>query len=183
MLHFLPEQNKKYMWLEYVGRVSIFVLFFLLLAMLFLISLFLPSFIFSVFNNQTVENQLVSIEATNKAAGIDPVAVIASANGMTKVFSDEDVSGTLVSDIIAKIVSLKNQNIQIASITMTENPGVSKTFVIDGIAATRDGLTAFDNNLMAEGSFSNVTLPVSDLINDTNDTFTITLTYNYTTFK
>jgi hypothetical protein len=182
MLHFLPEQNTKQVRLEYIMRVCIYAFFFIFLASLLLISLFLPSVIFSVFNNQTAQSQLVSILAVNNAEGIDPTTVIAGANGMTKVFSGEDASSTELSDIVGKIVSLKNTNVQIASIVMTENPG-TKTFVVSGTAMTRDDLTAFDNALVNSGIFASVNLPVSDLIDDTNDTFAITLAYNYMTFK
>jgi hypothetical protein len=180
MLHFLPEQNKKQITIEYLLRVSVYLFRFILCAIVLLIVLFLPSLIFSTYKNTTVKNQLASIHTVNTAGGEDPVTVIKNANALGQVFLVTLAPAPFVSDTIKKIISLKDSDIQISNITVSEDTG-SETYVIVGISKTRDGLTTFDNNLITDGTFSHIDLPVADLIADTNNNFTITLTYTYKT--
>jgi hypothetical protein len=183
MLHFLPQKNRKQIFLEYGTRFLILLFVFIFIAGIFLIVLFSPSFIFSTYKDQTVKNQLASAGILQQSNDNDPMRIIKNANALLPVLSDEDASGMLTSDLIQKIVSLKNQNVHIQSIAMTDISGASKTFVITGTADTRDDLTAYDNSLSIDGTFSHIDLPVSDLIADADNQFTITLMYTYTPSK
>jgi len=178
MLNFLPQNNKKKIILEYLSRILIMLLIFLFFAVVLLISLFIPSIIFSKYKNQTVKNQLESIKITNINENQDPIELIKKINTMIGILSGGNTVSLLMSNTIQKIISLKNKDIEILSISISDNSTSSEKIIINGIAKTRDGLTLFDKDLKNDGLFYSVDLPISNLIKNTNAQFTITLIYN-----
>ncbi len=79
------------------------------------------------------------------------------------------------SDVIQKIISIKNANIKITTISI-QNTDSGKQVSISGRSQNRDTLTAFDKSLKIDGFFSNINLPISNLIKDDNPQFNITMT-------
>lgn len=177
MLNFLPQKNKKQIIFEYLLRISIFLLVFIFISSLILISLFIPSFFFAKYKNDTVNSQLESAKQKNINNGEDPIAFIKNVNRLSVALSDN--AGPIVShsNIINKIVSLKNKDIKILSIIITdENDKGGKTVLLNGIAKTRDSLTAFNNDIKSDGFFSSVVFPVSNFIKSADSEFSATLT-------
>ncbi len=178
MLSFLPQNNRKKVIAEYLSRVFVIFLVFLFSSAVILIFLFIPSAIFSKYKNQTVNNQLESIKVADRSKNQDPTELIKKINAMVGMLSNEKTASILMSDMIQKIISLKNKNIQISSISISKDNSASEKIIISGVAKTRDDLTMFDNDLKNDDSFYSVDLPISDLIKNTDAQFTITLVYN-----
>lgn len=174
MLNFLPQKNKNKIIYEYLLRVSILLSIFVFLSTLILISLFIPSFFYTKLKNDTINNQLQLTKQKSAIKGEDPALFIKNVNRLSVALSDN--TAIKYSSVINKIVSLKNKDIKILSINITENESGGKKVLINGTANTRDSLTLFEKEIQTDGSFSTVVFPVSNFIQSTNSDFTASLT-------
>ena len=176
MLNFLPQKNKKQIVSEYSIRTIIFLLAYILISSLILILLFTPSFFFAKYKNDAIDNQSELIKQKNINTNEDPIAFIKNINKLSSALSLSNVSTITYGDIVNKIVSLKNKDIKILSINITEeNDTNNKNISINGIANTRDSLTLFEKDLKTDGYFSSVIFPVSSFIKSSDSTFSATL--------
>jgi len=180
MLNYLQQKNKKQIILEYLLRVSVFLLSSIFITSLILIILFLPSFFFSKYKNDTVNNQLGSITTESSNVKDDPILTIKNTNKLVTGLSQDNASPITYSGIVNKIISLKNKDIKILSISIKSNPdNTSNRLVqITGVANTRDSLTLFEKDIKNDGFFSSVNFPVSNFIKSTDSEFTATLITN-----
>jgi len=175
MLNFLQQKNKKQIIFEYLLRVSIYLLLFIFVSTIILISFFIPSFFFTKYKNDTVTSQLLSIKQKNSNLSEDPIVFIKKINNLAPVLSN-NVSPLTYSDIVSKIVSLKNNDIKILSITITKETNTGgKRIILGGVANTRDSLTLFNKDLESDGFFNQVTFPVSNFIKSLDAEFSATL--------
>ncbi len=159
-------------------RTSIFLLLFVFASSFVLIAFFLPSFFFAEYKYKTIGDQAQSVNLTNADKYENSSSIVKKINGMANALSYGKSESALTTDLIDKIISLKNSNITISAISISSNAGANvKNIVINGTSGNRDDLTVFYNNLKGEGSFQNVILPVSSLIQSTGASFTITLSY------
>jgi len=178
MLHFLLQNNRKKVIGEYILRTLILLLLSILISFIILVTFFLPSFFFAEYKNKTVLEQAQSVNLTSVKKYESSVSFMKNINGMAKALSYGKSRNTLITDLINKIILLKNPAITISDISLASNDSVhTENIIIKGISGSRDGLTSFYNDLKGDGSFQNVILPVSSLIEDTNAPFTITLSY------
>ena len=175
MLNFLPQKNKNKIIFEYLLRVTSFLLLFVFVSSLILISLFMPAFFFVKYKNDTVSSQLELVKQKNIDKGDDPILFIKNVNRLAIALSDSAGSNINYSDIINKILSIKNKDIKISFIGISEENGTKK-IILNGIASTRDSLTIFNKNIETDGFFKTVVFPVSNFIKSTNSEFTATLT-------
>lgn len=178
MLNFLQQKNKNQIIFEYLLRAIVFLLLFVFLSSLILISLFVPSFFFVKYKNDSVNSQFLSAQQKNINKGEDPILYIKNINRLAIALADNTSTSANYTDIVNKIVSLKNNNIKIISISVTNDVNSnSKRITINGVANTRDSLTLYDKNLRIDGFFDSVTFPVSNFIQSTDSNFTATLIY------
>lgn len=176
MLNFLPQKNKNSIIFEYILRINIFLFIFLFIACLFLISLFLPSYFFVAEKNNKIDFQLQSIKQKNLSKGDDPIVFIKNINRLSLVLSEDKGSNIKNSEIINKIISLKNNDIKILSININYDNSGGRTISITGTSKVRDSLSAYDKEIKIDGFFKSSTFPVSDFIKGSNSDFTATLT-------
>ena len=177
MLHFLVQNNKKHVIREYLLRISIFALIIVSAVSCLLIALFLPSFFFAEYKSNTIANQAQSVNLSNISTYENSSSLIKSINEMSNILS-YDTTRTLTTNVINTIISLKNKNITISSVSVSlGNTDRIRNISVSGISASRGDLTSFYDNVKGEGTFQNVVLPISSLINDAGAPFTITLTY------
>ena len=177
MLHFLAQKNRRQVIGEYLLRLSIFALLFISIAAAILVALFLPSFFFVEYKNAVVAGQAQSINLSNASKYQNSVSLIKNINATAQALSSGNVPKTAMTDLISTVTSLKNKNITLSVITIAESGGETETASVSGISATRDDLTSFYNELKGDGRFQNIILPVSSLINATQEPFTITFSY------
>ena len=174
MLNFLPQKNKNQIIFEYFLRIVVFSLIFIFIASLTLILLFMPSFFFVKYKNETINIQLESVKQKNVDKGGDPISFIKKTNKLSTVLSD-DVN-LAMTDIVNKVISLKNKNIKILSISISSNIANGETILINGIANNRDSLTLYKEDIENDGFFEKVVFPVSNFIKNSNSEFSATLT-------
>jgi len=178
MLNFLQQKNKKQIITEYLFRVLVIILSFILTATLLLIILFLPSFFFTKYKNDTLMGQalLVQKQATN--ASEDPIILIKNANKLLAALTPDFSTNLSFGHIVDKVISLKNSGIKILSIKISNdvNKIDNKIVVVGGVADTRDNLTLFEKDIINDGYFKNVLFPVENFIKSVDSEFTATLT-------
>ncbi len=174
MLSFITDTNRKKVSLEYFSRVMIIFFASLFAITLILIALFVPSTFSSKYKNQTLTAQLSSIQNVYKNSGEDPSSLIKKLNSLTRLFINKN-NVSSYPDIIQKIISIKGSSIKLNSIMISGQDSV-RQISISGKALNRDALTGFDKALKTDGFFSNINLPISDLIKNDNPSFTITMT-------
>lgn len=176
MLNFLQQKNKKQIISEYLLRVAVYFLVFILISSVVLITLFVPSFFFAKYKNDTINNQLLEIKQKNVNVGEDPVEFIKNVNRLSNALSDTATSSVKYNDIVDKITSLKNNDVKILAINITEesNTGIKK-ILISGTANTRDSLTLFEKDIKIDGLFKSVVFPVSNFIKSSDLEFFATL--------
>jgi hypothetical protein len=176
MLNFLPQKNKNQIIFEYLLRVTAFLLLFIFVSSLILISLFIPSFYFVNYKNDTINIQLESIKQKTINKSDDPVKFIKNVNRLSIALSDNSTSSIRYSELVNKITLLRNKDIKIKSIEISKDISGGVKMYINGIAATRDGLTMFDKAIKVDGSFKEVIFPVSNFYQPVNSEFSATLT-------
>lgn len=177
MLNFLPQKNKNQIVTEYLLRVIALLLISLFISSLILISLFAPSFFFVSYKNNTVKNQLESIKQENVDKGVDPMLFIKNVNKLVVSLSPSS-TGVGYTEIINKIVNIKNNDIKISSIDIVDDKGTnSKKILLNGIASTRDSLTSYEKEIKIDGFFDSIIFPVSNFIKSTDSEFSATLIY------
>ena len=179
MLHFLLQNNKKQIIIEYLLRLSIFFLLFAFAASLILTAFFLPSFFFADYKYKTVNDQAQSANIVDEKKYDDSASLVKKINVLTTALTYGKSESAIYTDLIDKIILLKNAYISISNISISSDESAHVENVsLSGISGDRDDLTSFYNDLKGEGSFQNVVLPVSSLIEDTNAPFTITFSYS-----
>jgi hypothetical protein len=176
MLNFLPQKNKNEIVSEYLLRLSFFLLLFIFLSSIILISLFAPTFFYAKIKDNAFQQQFASVEQENASKGVDPVAFVKNVNVLATSLALKS-DPTDYSDIINKIVSLKNKDIKILSISISEDTPTTEKILLNGIAGERDSLTDYENALETDGFFNSISFPVTDFIQDSNSGFFATLIY------
>jgi len=181
MLRFLQRKSKKGVIIEYILRILNVFFTFTAITALLLIILFLPSLFFAKFKNNTVSQQLESVKNSYANKNNDSILMIKKVNRMAAFFdSKNDDSLITTTIIIKKIQSLKNNDIQIMSFSFSKNAEGGTEINLSGMSNSRDGLTDFEKKLKTDGLFSNVELPISSFIKNSNTEFNIKLTINKT---
>lgn len=179
MLNFLPHKNKNQIIIEYVLRAVVLLLIFIFISSIFLISLFAPSFFFVNYKNNTLNNQLTATKQADVSKEADPIVFIKDLNRLATALADSNM-GVNYTDIVNKIISLKNKDIKISSISINSDPTTnSKKIMVNGVANTRDSLTSYEKELKIDGFFESVDFPVSNFIKSSNSDFSATLVYKY----
>src|SRR5690349_8660857 len=147
MLSFLPQNNRKVIITEYLSRIFIVFLNFSFIGLIILIALFVPSSIFSKYKSATVKNQLETVKIASSQESQDPVELIKKINAMVSILSKEDTTPILMSDMIQKIVDLKNKDIKITAINIAKDLSGMERISVSGVGKTRDSLTTFNKDL------------------------------------
>ena len=178
MLNFLQQKNKKQIITEYLFRVLVIKLSFILTATLLLIILFLPSFFFIKYKNTTLTDQSLSVQKQAINVSTDPIILIKNANKLLVALTPDFSTDLSFSHIIDKVISLKNSGIKILSIQISNdiNKTDNKIVVVGGVANTRDDLTLFQKDIINDGYFKNVLFPVANFIKNADSEFTATIT-------
>jgi hypothetical protein len=148
----------------------------ILSGVLLLIMSFIPTAIYSKYKNRTVDAQLGLVKSTQTTDEKETSLIVTKLNGLADVLSrDSDQISSI--GLVDKILSLKNSNISLVSLSILEGENGLRKITVSGISRSRDDLTRFNKNLISDGSFGNIDLPVSNLIKNSDLNFTMTMTH------
>ena len=168
----MPEQYGKAVKQEY--RFRLVVVWFWALSFVGIISFILVFPVYTtvkVHYDEAVQKEAAEHSVQNSQSA-DVANIISKANTYMSALSL--LSPLQADEIIGLVVSSKPSGVTITSISITKsNNGANIS--LSGVASTRNTLLAFDKNLEGVGQFSNVSLPVSFLAEDTLINYSIQL--------
>lgn len=176
MLELLPKNQKKALKREYFLRVlAVALLMLSAVGAPSLVSLS-PSYFLSLEKEKIVAKQFAEIEKSRKIIMDDKefqsdIKNLKEVIDLLKPF-EKTIS---IGDFIANIVSNKNYEIKIYSITANYYKKDKYQIIVNGNAINRDMLKSFVENLKGSNLFENVNLPISNFTKITDIDFGITL--------
>ena len=171
MANVLTQKHKKDLKKEYRLRLSSVALFLLAGAIAAAIVLLLPSFIMARTQQKTLEGEITllkeRVESQLGAEGKDIISVTNAKVAALKQSATQESIEPLFAEI-ARAVPVGVQVVRIAY----DSPGAGELSV-SGIAANRQSVLAFTDNLKAVEEFTSVDFPISNLAQDTDIVFSL----------
>lgn len=142
--------------------------------------LLLPSYFFINAEVDQASRYVASAEgiANQRAKGAAP-ETLAAFNEATR-FLNTTAREPSFAHIMILAVEDKLLGISVSNVAVTYDDGGVATVRLTGTATTRAVLIAFSNQLKKVAEFKNVTIPVSDLVSDTDGPFSISLQWHPT---
>ncbi len=176
MINLLPPNEKRELDREYrLRRVALALSAAIGLVAAALIMM-APIYITTAFKSRTINAGIASAVAKDASDELQYKKQIDEAKFLLKLLKPQD-QGETASAIIAMLTADKTSEIKITSISYTQNaPGA--TVVVQGMAKTREDLSAYTTTLSQEKSIKNVDVPVSNFTKDTDISYTFTITAN-----
>jgi len=176
MINFIPEKLKKNILLEHKFRVfSVFFVSFFI-VMIFIIFLLVPAYTLSIARKVVIKNQLALVKNTTVNYTEDSLNKVKDINEIVKILSVNVEVKKPGSELLKQIISLKGNNIKISSISFDIDTSQNIKISMKGFSSTRESLTKYVKELKNTNLFSDVDLPVSNLVKSSDIDFTIGLT-------
>lgn len=173
MFKLLTEEGRQKVRHEYVMRRTAVMLIATIFVLIVIIIGLLPSYLLSnVRHNETLEwvsiiNRLESLQENEG----ELKAWLSETNRRLKVLSPKlDVDRPSI--FIEHILEQRVNSVSIENFSWVK-VGDKATFLITGVASSRQSLVTFEEGLSSSGHFSEVVLPISDLAKDRDVDFQI----------
>lgn len=135
--------------------------------------LLLPSYILVNIQLDTLSTKEPSSDDTEMRFQIAEQEII-EANAISKQLSKKELA-TNMSDIITAITGATKPGIELKRFEVTRGVNVFEPILVQGSAETREILLGFKTELERSPLFESATIPIADLITDTNLPFVVTL--------
>lgn len=179
MSNLLPEKNKKDILKEFFLRLIIvfFSLFFSLMCVA--VVLLIPSYILSQVKEIGANDETKIFKQVSDFRKTETPFDLLEKEKM-KIYLLKESDNFSVDDIIEIIINKKNSDIKITGIfydNVSKNKDDSNYshLVIKGVANKRSALINFVDGLKQENYFSNIDLPVSNLVKDESVDFSLNI--------
>lgn len=177
MINLLPQERKKKLEREYLFRVGITYLLFLIAALIIGAIALLPTYFFAHAKESVVYKQVDELKATTQSNETSQVKadLLSVKERLSALAQGED--RTSFYHVIDTLASHTNTAISFSNISYTRGAGNTPTSLsLGGTAATREALTSFTQALKDDELFDSVVLPVSSLAKDKDIEFHIDIT-------
>lgn len=175
MFNLLPLKDKKLLKREYRLRLTVTFLAFSLSTAVVAAVLLLPSYVRSVIKERSIEDRRESVKRSIAAADNLNLNLILKQTKQ-KVDVLRPIERKSFSEFIAKILPLRGNNIRLSAVTVSRGKegGESGRVILslNGLASTRDDLTAYKRRLDLSEDIASVAIPLSSFIRDRNNEFT-----------
>jgi hypothetical protein len=190
-MNLLSPQEKNALRKEY--RLRFFVVFFLMSFFILLAAIvtFLPTYFFTVSRYDLFFTESQSDEIQNRLSRAKEAEKTILETNKKIILLKSDASVPRVKDIFFEISQSKNSGIVITSLSYENNGGavtkkgkdpVLAKVNIRGRSSTRETLLAFKDALTQNKQFSNIDLPISSLVKESDIDFSINTTVNPAVF-
>jgi hypothetical protein len=174
----LPETWKKEIRSEYSLRRWIVIACCLLFVEACCLVLLFPSWLVSSYKESEEHSQIEQLARVSSSKNIDFISVlIGSTNAKLQVL-DTVLPDNRVVPVLDAVISHRSTGIRLVRFSYAVGPKQGSTVTLGGIAATRESLVAFVKSLQKDDSLKAVDLPVSNLAQDADIQFTITIAAN-----
>ncbi|GEM_PF-377721 len=174
MINLIPPTARRGVLVEYWIRVVSVWLILWSVALFAATSLLLPAYVFV--NSQVRVYQESAELASQKVADYEAVSTaLVRASQQAKTVMDE-ANRFQISDYVELLEQLQGDEIQINRIELGRAEQGVLPAVVGGMADNRQALASFRDRLLTDKRISAVDLPISNLAQDKNIPFTITIT-------
>lgn len=173
MINLIPPAARASVTREYWLRVLSVWFFLFGTACVVIVVLLFPTYV--LIRMQVGVLDATVLAASSKTATFDEsVAALTLANTQAKILVGEG-STTPFSQYISDIESTAGRDVQVSQLTF-ERSGAKGTISVSGVAKTRQSLAHFSDTLALNKAFSEVNLPISNLIKDKDLVFSMNIT-------
>ncbi len=179
MANLLPIAEKERIQKMYTRRLFIVSLFSLLMLITGGVVTLLPAFFASFVKEKEARERLVVVtEIVSAEERKNLEKDVADINQKINILSGESEKYISTSFAIKKIIENKNPNISITSFFSDGGQTLKapRVMTISGISSNRNTLISFVNSLRADDTFSEVNVPVSNFVKNTDIPFSLLLT-------
>ncbi len=177
LTNLLPPERQRARSRDYFARLATVAALMLAALMLAAAALLLPSYVFLVKNESAEKNHLTSIESALSSSDEKKLSTrlsALSADASTLIALDHAPS---ISMVIREMLAVTRPGITLSGFSYTSATGKkSGTFIINGIAATRDALRSYQIALQSAPFSLSADVPVSAYAKDIDIAFAITVT-------
>lgn len=178
MINLIPTSAKKRIVTEYWIRVISVWLMLGAFALLCGASLVYPAY--TLITSQVEIFQTSAAEASQKVQDYQQTstALVRSSQEARMIMNQQNT--VPFSTYIDLVESMKGANVQLSQIRMSRSEGELSPVVLTGVAADRQSLASYRDQLLEQSNIESVDLPISNLARDRNINFTITVVINET---
>ena len=173
MINLIPPAAKKSLLLEYWIRVASVWLLLWMLALCMSASIMLPTYV--LIGSQVAVYEESAAAASEKVAVYENVSVSLRAASEQARYAIDTSRLVVFSDLITRFQGLQGDTIGLTQITLSREGTDVAPIIIKGIADDRQALASFRDRLLAEASVVAVDLPISNLAQDREIAFTLTV--------
>ncbi len=181
MANLLPLSQKINIKKTYHMRLLIVALVSTLLLILVGTTMLIPALIAGVTKEKITREYFATISNVSTREQYENIQKeIADLNQKTTFILENENRGVTVSEIIKNIISHRNKDISLRAFSYEVVIGSTsrRLITISGIAERRQALVLFIENLKADSFYSDVLVPVSNFVKNTDVSFTITVVIN-----
>src|SRR3989344_6466115 len=165
MINLLTLEEKKNIKRDYNIRLIIISLSFLLIIVVIAIAFLLPSYFLSSIKEKISSQELEKIKISQDFSDENIISeIIQETNMKLSLLSYYDNKLVVSKDIIEAILEKTKGKIEISEIYFTKNNNSPSTIDLKGTASSRESLLLFTEDIEREDQFSEVNLPVSNLV-------------------
>lgn len=172
MFKLLTEEEKKKVSGEYGARRGVIIMFSLTLVLVTGLIGLLPSYVLSSARHKELAERARVLNISFESSESEHEAWLSKINQKLRLLSPE-LDADRPSDFIEKVIEERGTGISISRFSWNKTDD-GTVLSVDGVAATRQDLIAFEARISGSGHFSGVVLPVSDLARDRDIDFSIT---------
>lgn len=175
MINLLPIKEKKKIRRDYVFRLLTIVLGAVSVSTIIGIVTLFPSYFISDFQKRAAVDQaerLKKIDGEGDQENI--VRVLKEAQQKLDILSPEREK-VFLRTIFDTAISYKPSTVILTGLVYQKENEDKARFIINGVADRREDLLVFSQNLERDALFDDVELPVSNLAQDRNINFTLTI--------
>lgn len=177
LTNLLPPERLQALSHDYILRISVVVIIFVVVLSAVSTTLLLPTYVFLAKSSAAKEKYLVSIESLFSSADEKALSArLTSLSDNTSILSKLG-NAKSASVIIREALAAPHPGVTISGLSYTPEIGKSRNvLIISGKATTRDTLRNYQLALQDASFADSVVLPVSSYAKDTDIPFTITVT-------
>jgi len=179
MANLLPKKERRIFESEYIFRLLIVVLLFLIATFLLGVALLLPSYFISNSKEESIKRQSELLQKTiAQREGDATVSSLLSTKQKIDALI-ETQNKIPKTEVIQSIIQNINENITVDAFYYTKKGESLGEIRITGRAISRAELLSFSDRLKKENLFKAVDLPVSSLAQEANIVFSIIISGDF----
>lgn len=179
VINVLPQEEKKHLHHIYLIRLTTMILNLFSLIGVLSIILLLPSYLLSVSRENLSENKLESFNTSNpEITTLNLDQTIKDINKELALLDSQGFDNNITDKVFGKLLKSKPEGITFSQILYNKKTDGTLALDIHGVAKDRVVLRNFKATLDENKDYKEVNLPISDFLEHSNLSFTISIVFN-----